>query len=251
MQAGSLRDWKLVPIQCRYLIPPQVPLKGRNASRWAVPLCNNAKTMYPKRNHNPDWKVLLIGGSSGVGKTVVARELANYLSLSLLLLDDVRLALQQATSNETNPELHVFLKYETKHWRESEAVFGDWIKVGRAMLKPLNAIINHHIFIPDVGAMIIEGDGILPIISSHFFEPQDVCTVFIVEKDEKQLLHNLRSRGRGFNDWDKIEQDGFAHASWLYGQWLAQEAKRLELPVIDAQPQQTILERLLSVAGVQ
>lgn len=47
------------------------------------------------------------------------------------------------------------------------------------------------------------------------------------------------------------EQDGFAHASWLYGQWLAQEAKRVELPVLDAQPQQTILERLLSVAGTQ
>lgn len=207
--------------------------------------------MYPKQNHNPDWKVLLIGGSSGVGKTVVARELATYLSLSLLLLDDLRLALQQATRNETNPELHVFLNYETRHWRESEAIFADWVTVGQAMLKPLNAIISHHVFVPDVGKIIIEGDGILPIISSQFLEPQDVCTVFIVEKDEKQLLHNLQSRGRGFNDWNKIEQEGFAHASWLYGQWLAHEAGRSELPVIDAQPQQTILERLLSAAGVQ
>jgi 2-phosphoglycerate kinase len=207
--------------------------------------------MYPKQNRGHSWKVLLISGSSGVGKTVVARELANYLSLSLLLLDDVRLALQQATSNETNPELHVFLNYETEQWRNSESIYADWITVGQAMVKPLNAIISHHIIVPDVGAIIIEGDGILPIVSNYFLEPKDVCTVFIVEQNEKQLLHNLQSRGRGFNDWDEMEQEGFAHASWLYGQWLAQEANKLELPVINAQPRQTILERLLSIAGVQ
>jgi 2-phosphoglycerate kinase len=207
--------------------------------------------MYPKQSRSHNWKVLLIGGSSGVGKTVVARELANYLSLSLLLLDDVRLALQQATSNKTNPELHVFLNYETEQWRNSESIYADWVTVGQAMVKPLNAIISHHIVVPDVGAIIIEGDGILPIASNYFLEPKDVCTVFIVEQNEKQLLHNLQSRGRGFNDWDKMEQEGFAHASWLYGQWLAQEANKLELPVINAQPQKTILERVLSIAGVQ
>ena len=116
--------------------------------------------MYPKQNRSHNWKVLLIGGSSGVGKTVVARELANYLSLSLLLLDDVRLALQQATSNETYPELHVFLNYETEHWRNSESIYANWITVGQAMVKSLNAIISHHIIVPDVGAIIIEGDGL-------------------------------------------------------------------------------------------
>lgn len=204
-----------------------------------------------KQNRSHDWKVLLIGGSSGVGKTVVAREIAYHLSLSLLLLDDVRLALQQATSSETNPELHVFLNYRTEQWRNSESIHADWIKVGKAMVKPLNAIISHHIFVPDVGAIMIEGDGILPIVSNQFLEPKDVRTVFIVEQNEKQLLHNLQSRGRGFNDGAKWEQESFAHASWLYGQWLAQEAKKLGLPVINAQPQPTILERLLSIVGVQ
>ena len=61
----------------------------------------------------------------------------------------------------------------------------------------------------------------------------------------------LRSRGRGFGEWNTLEQEGFAHASWLYGQWLAREADKLELPVIAAQPQQTLLERLLSAAGVK
>ena len=207
--------------------------------------------MNPQQTRDPDWKVLLIGGSSGVGKTFVARELARHLSLSLLLLDDVRLALQQATSDQTHPEIHVFLNYHVEQWRNSEAIFADWITVGNAMTKPLQAIIRHHCIVPDVGPIILEGDGILPNVSSPFPDPNDVCAVFIVEQDESQLLEKLRSRGRGFNDWDTSQQKGFAHASWIYGQWLAREADKLRLPVIEARPQPTLLERLLSIIGIQ
>jgi hypothetical protein len=73
--------------------------------------------------------------------------------------------------------------------------------VAEAMVKPLHAIIRHHLLVPDVGPIIIEGDGILPGASSQFGESDDVCTVFIVEEDEVQLLHNLQSRGRGFVIW--------------------------------------------------
>jgi 2-phosphoglycerate kinase len=54
----------------------------------------------------PDWRVLLIGGSSGVGKTLVARELARHFGVSLILADDVRLALQEVTTPAQKPELH-------------------------------------------------------------------------------------------------------------------------------------------------
>lgn len=208
------------------------------------------KTMCPEKNQGYAWKALLIGGSSGVGKTVMARAVAKHVSLSLLLVDDIRLALQQATNNQTNPELHVFLGYQEKQWRDSNSILTDWITVGKALARPLDAIIRHHIIVPDVGAIIIEGDGILPVYSSQYSETKEVCSVFIVEEDETQLLHNLQSRGRGFNDWDESEQKGFAHASWLYGQWLAQEARRFDLSVIAAQPKETLFERLLSVAGV-
>jgi 2-phosphoglycerate kinase len=170
--------------------------------------------MGPEQHRNHDWNVLLIGGSSGVGKTVVARELAKRLSISLLLLDDIRLALQQVTSRETNPEIHEFLNYRTEQWRDSASICADWVTVGKAMLKPLHAIIQHHRIVPDVGRLMIEGDGILPAVSNQGLEQKDVCTVFIVENDERQLLQNLRSRGRGFHDWGNPEQEGFAHASW-------------------------------------
>jgi 2-phosphoglycerate kinase len=195
---------------------------------------------------SPKWKVLMIGGSSGVGKTVVARELAKQLSIPLLLLDDIRIAIQQVTTFESNPELHIFLNYQAEQWRNSQSIYADWITVGRAMAKPLNAIVDHHIKVPSIGPIIIEGDGILPLAGNQIFEQKDVNSIFIVEQSEEQLLNNLRSRGRGFNDGHELEQKGFAHASWLYGQWLAQEAEKLGLLVINAQPHQTIFERLLS-----
>lgn len=199
-----------------------------------------------KRITPPNWKVLLIGGSSGVGKTVVARQLASQLSLSVLLLDDLRLALQNATSAATNPDVHVFLRYSAEQWSDADSIFADWIKVGRAMSAPLNAVIRHHIVVPDVGQVIIEGDGILPTAIPREFETDDVRAIFIVEQDQERLRKNMLSRGRGFESWEKSEQESFVHASWLYGQWLANEADRLGLPVIEAWPQHNILERVLA-----
>ena len=150
----------------------------------------------------------MIGGSSGVGKTVVARELSKHLSIPLLLLDDIRIAIQQVTTLETNPELHVFLNYRAEQWRNSQSIYADLITVGRAMTKPLNAIVNHHIKVPSVGPIIIEGDGILPSAGNQIYEQQEVCSICIVEQSEEQLLKNLQSRGRGFNDGGELEQKG-------------------------------------------
>lgn len=195
--------------------------------------------------HKLSWKVLLIGGSSGVGKTMAASKLAKYLSVSLLLLDDIRIAIQQATTRETNPDLHLFLNYQPDQWKNSEAIYADWLTVGKALAKPLNAIIDHHLAVPSVGPIIIEGDGILPFVSQTG-QQKDVRSIFIVEQNEQQLLKNLRTRGRGFNEGGILEQEGFAHASWLYGQWLAKEAEKCGLPMLDAQPQETLFERLIS-----
>ena len=93
-----------------------------------------------------------------------------------------------------------FLNYQKEQWRDSPAIYTDWITVAKV---------------------------------------------------EAQLLLNLQSRGRGFNDLSELEQKGFAHASWRYGQWLAREARKLELPVISARPEETLLQRLLSVADVE
>lgn len=206
----------------------------------------------------PTWDVLLIGGSSGVGKTRIARELARVLSIPLLLADDVRLALQQVTTPEQEADLHIFLNYPPERWRNAEQIKADWIAVGQAMTPPLKTILAHHVVVSGVGRLILEGDGVLPELAKpgtfsdlkHFSGlclNDEVRAIFLVEPDEGQILSNLRARGRGFDEWGVEEQQAFAHASWLFGQWLACEADARNLPVLNPRPYENLLERILSV----
>ena len=65
--------------------------------------------------HQTGWMVLLIGGSSGVGKTMVAKQLGLRFDASWLQVDDVRLAFQRSrvTLAERTAALYFFL--ETPH----------------------------------------------------------------------------------------------------------------------------------------
>jgi 2-phosphoglycerate kinase len=83
-----------------------------------------------------EWDILLIGGSSAVGKSYLARQLSKHYELPLMELDDIRIALQQVVDRKTNPRLFFFLensdyleKFDTatlvqknnRYWRRSLA----------------------------------------------------------------------------------------------------------------------------------
>jgi hypothetical protein len=52
----------------------------------------------------------------------------------------------------------------------------------------------------------------------------------------------MQVRGRGFSELPSNEQQKWARASWLYGQWLCREATTYKLPVIAARPCDTLFE---------
>jgi 2-phosphoglycerate kinase len=53
------------------------------------------------------WKVILIGGPPGAGKTTLGRELAIRLRVTSLTIDDLMVAARAVTTPETHPGLHV------------------------------------------------------------------------------------------------------------------------------------------------
>jgi AAA+ superfamily predicted ATPase len=72
----------------------------------------------------PPWRVLLLGGASGAGKTVLAQSFARHYGVSLLLVDDVRLALQQVATPKQQPALHYFLTTPCRSTGPGVAVVG-------------------------------------------------------------------------------------------------------------------------------
>jgi 2-phosphoglycerate kinase len=204
-----------------------------------------------------DWRVLLIGGSSAAGKTVVAQELARRFGVSVLLVDDVRLAIQQVTTPAQIPDLHIFVSDQEAAQRTPELMRDGLVAVGRAIAPALKIVVAHHVVVPGAGPIIIEGDGILPELASqrrfdelkHFWGLQtgrEVRAVFLFETDEETIFQNMHTRDRGFQDLAPDEQRTIARASWLYGQWLRQEALAHELPIVPARPWATLTERVLA-----
>jgi hypothetical protein len=98
-----------------------------------------------------EWLVLLIGGSSGVGKTTVAPEVARRLGAAWLMVDDLRLALRR--SGLPIPDS---ARVEDIH------APGGLVEDGETLTPAVEVVIEHHV--DQRAPIVIEGDGILPSI---------------------------------------------------------------------------------------
>jgi hypothetical protein len=73
-----------------------------------------------------------------------------------------------------------------------------------------------------------------------------VRALFVDESDKEMIFANMYSRGRGFERIAPGEQRANAHAAWLYGVWLREEAQRYSALVVPARPWETLFERALA-----
>ena len=198
-----------------------------------------------------DWRVLLLGGPSGVGKTVVARELGLRLGVSWLQVDDIRLAFQRAGARLSgdNRALDYFIQTPDVWSKPSERLRDALIAAGEALAPALEVIVENHV---DTDApVIIEGDAVLPSLlarapvrerASH----GHVRAIFIVEASEAALFQNMLARGRGAERMVETALRAEARAKWRFSQWIEAEAARYELPVIPARPWESLANRVLA-----
>jgi len=201
----------------------------------------------------PGWTVLLLGGASGVGKTVVAAALGRHFGAPWVQLDDFRLTLERATTSAEQPDLH----YLTAPARAAEvaalapdAYCAALIAMNTTLARATEIVVAHHV---GVGApLVLEGDGVVPEVAADpMFAGVNtggaVRAVFLDEPDEAALYANMLRRGRGFETLPASMQRQQARAPWLYGAWLAGEARRFGLPVVPARPWESVLERVRAV----
>jgi 2-phosphoglycerate kinase len=194
-----------------------------------------------------DMRVLLIGGSSGVGKTTVATLVAARLGMTWASADDFRLVLQRSTTPAQQPVLHAF--FRDLPYLAGEALAHRYIEVGRYVSYAIEIVIANHV--ATNAPIVLEGDTLMPeVAAQRVVADLDVGdlvrAVFIVEADADQLRQNILARGRGVEQLSSVQLARFVQFSWCYGQWLQQEAMRYGLPVVPARPKETLVDRLLA-----
>ncbi len=202
-----------------------------------------------------DWTVLLIGGPSGTGKTILAKQVGLRFGVSWLEVDDLRLALQRSrVILPEHTEALYFFEETPRVWEmPAERLRDGLIAVGRVMAPALEVVIENHV---DTAApVVIEGDGILP---SLFARPPvrdhaaygNVRAVFLVEPEEDAIFANMVARNRRIVERTRAELRTEAHAKWLFGRWLIEEARGYGLPVVEPRPWLTLFERVMMAVNI-
>jgi 2-phosphoglycerate kinase len=190
------------------------------------------------------WQILLLGGPSGSGKTVVSYHLAQYFRIGVTEIDDFQVLLEQMTTPEQQPVLHFWRTHPAPDQLSAAKIMEQGLAVGQVMAVGLEAVIANHLEsqIP----VVLEGDFIHPSLAAQeslagLANDGRVRAIFLYEEDEQQLLTNFLQR-----EPDSGLQSTRAWVSWLYGQWLKEEAERYGLPVLPARPWDTLFERIIA-----
>ncbi len=191
------------------------------------------------------WQVLLLGGASGTGKTCVSYHLARYFDVALTEVDDFQVVLETMTTPQQQPVLHYWRTHPEAMNLPAEQIVERQIAVGEVMAPALAAVIANHL--ETQTPVVLEGDFILPALAGlPAFAGREqnnaVRGVFLYEEDEAQLLANFLQREPASGPQHKR-----ARVSWLYGQWLKQQAKQHHLAVVPARPWDTVFERIIAV----
>ena len=209
--------------------------------------------------------ILLFGGSSGTGKSVLARALSQHWQIPALEVDDFRLVMQRAldqfvSSSSGDPAgdklpdlkaLNQIRQVYTKPEASPEDMALALQAVAETMSSLLEIVIAHHIATRK--PVILEGDGLLPSlvtlqpVANLYPEPGQLQAVFLIEEEEGELLASFQRRDLQFAVMPILEQKRIVHASWLYGQWIKAQATKVSIPVVDSRPLDTLTERVIEL----
>ena len=180
--------------------------------------------------------VLLIGGSSGIGKSRLAKALADLYQVQIIEADDLCKKVMGTSKANDYPAIHYWMGDED--W-EPQGVEGnvDRLKqVGVELAHTLDQLINEHL--SKQAPVIIDGDFISPQLVVGFTSPL-VQSLFLYEPELDQIIQNYLSREGG-------EAQVFrAQISHSFGQQLNKQCSLMGLTTVKSRPWETLIERAI------
>ena len=192
--------------------------------------------------------MFVIGGGAAVGKTTTARTVAARHGAVLVPVDAIWLALKAATTPASHPDLHHFDPTDEELFGlPAETLAERHIKSAQAISRAMDPVIEHYLW--EQSPIVLEGAWITPAAAACWAsEYEDVHTVFIHEPDVDELLAAMAARS-GHQDPSPRQQVG-VEVHWLFGNWVREQALAQGVPVVDALPRATLVERVLAALGL-
>ena len=179
------------------------------------------------------WKITLVCGASGVGKSRLAVSLARGYGHPLAEADDVVTAVKALTTPESAPIMHLWDSHpEAAAWPPAK-IAEHHFTVAEALRPGLLAIIADHLAFN--APVVLEGDYVLPDLAVGFGSA--VRAVVVSEDDPDQLVANFAAREPG------PAQHGRAAVSILVGAELVHRAEAAGQVVVSARPWHDLVER--------
>jgi 2-phosphoglycerate kinase len=186
-------------------------------------------------------QLVLVAGSAGAGKSTLARALAHELDAGWLQLDSIWLAMKVAAGEGTPAQdvLNIDRRMRREDEEDDDVLAAHVAASGegcRALPMVLGLELEAH------QRLVVDGAWLLPSFVTNLKLPDtEVRAVYVVQSTEADVEAALTPRRGGLPLEDRHRL--MNRRILQYGAWLADEARAHDLPVVDALPFESLLDR--------
>ncbi|HET9561636.1 MAG TPA: hypothetical protein VFP01_06005 [Propionibacteriaceae bacterium] len=186
-------------------------------------------------------RLFLVAGSAGTGKSTLAKALAHELDAGWLQLDSIWLAMKVA-AGEGMPTQDV-LDIDRRMRREDEAdddVLAAHVAASGEVCRALPTVLGLELEAHE--RLVVDGAWLLPSFVTELAPPDtEVRAVYVVQRTEADVAAALIPRRGGLPLEDRHRL--MNRRIFQYGAWLADEARAYDLPVVEALPFESLMDR--------
>ena len=197
-----------------------------------------------------NWDVLLLGGNSASGKSTAAREIERREPVSWFDADAMFIGLLAATTPEQFPDVHLFSNTDAMRVAPTGTLFPRFLAACEIVSRAISITARHHM--TSDHPAVIEATWITPSMADFALRLHGprLRSVFVCDTSSGHITRGMRFR------WamqpDRHPPYGarqlLVDVARDHGRWLRAECARVGIPVVNARPRDTLVDRILAAA---